>query len=391
MVWDELTNQRQNQLVSLIPTMKYQRIIKIGLHVCVWGLLLLTPILFPPAFEGNPNLDAFISVRWLALTVFGPIIAFFYFNRYVLIPKLWQAHNHWYYLVGVLVSGGITMLLISVIRGYVFPEVIVSPPKERMLFMRAFGFSILFVSVWASSSGLWLLAEREHVRKRLQASENQRIKAELAQLKGQLNPHFLFNTLNGIYGLALSRDGRTPEAILKLSRLLDYVLSDLQQETVSLKREVDHLIHFVELNRLRISEKTSIDLDMSGDFSAKYIAPMLLLPFVENAFKYGVSNSTSSSIKIKLSVQSATLNFRCVNQTFPRQISPEGHGVGIENTKRRLALVYPEAHSLRLIQEEGQYVVALTLQLDKGALPSNKKSMGKEELFRFNNHNITMP
>jgi sensor histidine kinase YesM len=150
--------------------------------------------------------------------------------------------------------------------------------------MRAFGFSILFVSVWASSSGLWLLAEREHVRKRLQASENQRIKAELAQLKGQLNPHFLFNTLNGIYGLALSRDGRTPEAILKLSRLLDYVLSDLQQETVSLKREVDHLIHFVELNRLRISEKTSIDLDMSGDFSAKYIAPMLLLPFVENAF-----------------------------------------------------------------------------------------------------------
>ncbi|MEL7163341.1 MAG: histidine kinase, partial [Bacteroidota bacterium] len=194
-------------------------------------------------------------------------------------------------------------------------------------------------------------------------SEYQKTQAELNQLKGQLNPHFLFNTLHGIYALALERDARAPDAILQLSKLLDYSLTGPDQHFVNLQDDIDHLQDYIELNQLRLSPKTTLEVDLVGNYTAHTVAPFLLLPFVENAFKYGVSTAVASRIVISATVSQQRLHFTCRNRRFTGRSSGKGHAIGIENVRRRLMLLYPQRHELSLQQSKTHYEVTLTIDL----------------------------
>lgn len=344
-----------------------QKIITFTLHAAVWSLLLLTPLVFPPEFMVANDGETFNVSRWLMISAFVPIIAFFYMNYYVLIPRLWQRFGHWWYLLVVLLSGILLYYGYLAFRSAFLAEAfnLVSSYFPRPRF-KAIGIVILFVIFWVTSSGLWLLAEWQQSSKRLRASEYKRTRAELALLKGQLNPHFLFNTLNGLYALTLSEDKRSPAAILKLSKLLDYVLSEAGQEYVSLEKDVSHLLHYIELSRLRLSPTTTVIVDIGKGFKGKQIAPLLFLPFVENAFMYGVSNAKETPINISLHLSGDIISFFCKNRII-RTDHPKGqHGIGIKNTRRRLELLYGGAHELSIHRTNDWFEVRLSVEVGKG-------------------------
>lgn len=200
---------------------------------------------------------------------------------------------------------------------------------------------------------------------------NEKVKAELSLLKYQVNPHFLFNTLNNIYSSALSENSpNTAKSILKLSGLMRYMLYESEEEKVLITEEIAYLEDFVNLNRLRISEEYKMEISFlvqGENYQENRIAPMILIPFIENAFKHGISLQIDSFIDIKLYIASETLNLIVSNTIRPsgykNHVDKKNSGVGLENVEKRLQLIYPGKYKLDVIEREKTYSVNLEIQL----------------------------
>lgn len=186
---------------------------------------------------------------------------------------------------------------------------------------------------------------------------------ELSALKAQINPHFLFNNLNTIYSMASQKDERTPETILKLSDFLRYILYDTAGETIPLQKEVEIIETYISLQKERInSEITSVEFEPKGDFSEVKIAPLLLLPLVENCFKHGIGKS-KGKIKIQIELEDKNLRFCTFNTVALRETSNENGGIGIANVEKRLNLIYPDQHSFEFQEEDGIFKLEMRIQL----------------------------
>ncbi len=203
----------------------------------------------------------------------------------------------------------------------------------------------------------------ERVRKEL---EHQKLAAELAFLKIQVNPHFLFNTLNNLFGLA-TREGAadTAESILKLADMMRYMMQDSGEDRLPLAREIACLRNYVDLQKLRISKNKGvvIDLRVDGPVASESIPPTMLLTLVENAFKHGISFKEPSEIKMTLSVGDRDIRFRVENKVHPKDetLERETGGIGLENLRRRLVLMYPDREPLICRHEDGHYLAELVL------------------------------
>jgi two-component system, LytTR family, sensor kinase len=185
---------------------------------------------------------------------------------------------------------------------------------------------------------------------------------ELAFLKSQVNPHFLFNTLNNIYSLTFQKSEKAPEAVLKLSEMMRYMLYESNETKVSLNQEVKYLQNFIDLQKMRYHGETFIEFNVQGDIETKQIAPLLLIPFVENAFKHGEVSNKSNPLTINLLVSSNNLQFSVSNHKKDQNKDEIG-GVGLENMQRRLALLYPENYGLEVKEEKDSYYCELNLIL----------------------------
>jgi two-component system, LytTR family, sensor kinase len=190
----------------------------------------------------------------------------------------------------------------------------------------------------------------------------EKLSAEQAFLKNQLNPHFLFNTLNNIYSLTLTQNPKAPEAVLKLSELMRYMLYESNEEKVSLQTEVKYLHNYIELQKIRYSGDSLVDFQAIGDFHSQKIAPLLLIAFVENAFKHGEINKRDSPLKISLLLNQNNLNFVIENYKKEQNKDSTG-GIGLENVNRRLNLIYPNQHSLTIEENDKTYTCELNLIL----------------------------
>ncbi|WP_238934541.1 sensor histidine kinase [Aurantibacter crassamenti] len=190
--------------------------------------------------------------------------------------------------------------------------------------------------------------------------------SELQFLKSQINPHFLFNNLNNLYSYAIMQSPKTPSIILELSSVLRYMLYDCKEKYVALSKEIEHLKNFTKLNELQIEERGTVTINTSTTETGFKIAPLILNVFIENAFKHSTaSQSKDINIKIDLTVNDAgILDFKC-NNTF----QPVGNtdslskGIGLQNVKKRLQLLYPDAHELQISESENNYGVSLKMQL----------------------------
>jgi two-component system, LytTR family, sensor histidine kinase LytS len=194
--------------------------------------------------------------------------------------------------------------------------------------------------------------------------------AELKHLKAQLNPHFLFNTLNNLYGLSVVESKKLPELMLKLSDLLRYTLYETNQTYVSLQKELTYITNYVELEKIRLGDKTWVEFDIEGDFSDQSIAPLLLIVFIENGFKhYSAPRNQRSFVQIHFRLQDQVLHLRVRNSLdallFNERKSPQRGGIGLANTRQRLGLLYPQKHTLLVAHEQEYYEVDLKINLSR--------------------------
>lgn len=190
---------------------------------------------------------------------------------------------------------------------------------------------------------------------------------ELSFLKMQIHPHFLFNTLNTIYGSAIAKDEQTPTLILKLSQLLDYILYQTPKSQVPLQDEIDHLKDYIALEELRHGERLKVQADFPAEGHSLLIAPMLFLPFLENSFKHGTSSAHQAQISLQLRIEKGIIVFSLQN-TFDSQKHSQqliSSGIGLINIQKRLELLYPEGHQLDLIENTETFEVRLSIDPEK--------------------------
>lgn len=215
--------------------------------------------------------------------------------------------------------------------------------------------------IMALSTAIKTVVQWQTTEQRAISAEAEKASAELSFLKAQINPHFLFNTLNNIYTLAITNNEHTADSIMKLSNIMRYVTDEVKEDFVDLQNEVSCIANYIDLQRLRLGAKTVVSFTVQGDLTNRKIAPILLMTFVENVFKYGISKQHQSNIDINLLVKPDAIVFFCVNPIFERKQNLERTGIGINNTRERLKYLYPGKHILNINEENDQFTVILTL------------------------------
>jgi LytS/YehU family sensor histidine kinase len=231
------------------------------------------------------------------------------------------------------------------------------PPYIFILWVEMRQNIFLFVAILFASLAYRINDQWKQVKK-------EKLQAELSYLKAQINPHFLFNTLNSIYSLALLKSNKTPEAIVKLSSMMRYVMHEATEKYVSLESELNYIQSYIDLQKIRLDETVSVVYDTEIEVDEKKIAPLILIPFIENAFKHGVNPEVNSSIIITLKTKEDTLTLYVYNLKVPHSEYLETKsGYGLANAKQQLNLLYPDKHSLYLQNEADYFSVSLTLDL----------------------------
>lgn len=221
-------------------------------------------------------------------------------------------------------------------------------------------------------------------------AEQDRIMAQLQLLKAQLHPHFLFNTLNNIYAFALERSEKTPQLILKLSSLLSYMLYECKTDDVLLEKEIMVMKNYIDLEKERYGDQLDISLNIEGDIRDRFIAPLLILPFLENAFKHGTAEQIDKPwMSIDIVVKGDMLKCKVVNSKNALAANHIG-GVGIDNIKKRLELLYPDNHQLRLSDEGDFFVVSLAIKLQTPLLAAKLMNSTPAPVQNLK-HEIAMP
>jgi sensor histidine kinase YesM len=353
--------------------MKFFERYQIWLHLIGWVIFAGLPFLTLPHFIWN-RVDLFsIGMAQLLTTVL--IASFFYLNLHLLTPRLLQTHKTRRFLL-ILAVMLVSVALVKMLSFYAFPPgvrlpgITVSPrPNGPQIPWQGMLSSILSLGFTLTVSSFVALF-RFHLRSQEQQQQImlEKVSAELAVLKLQVSPHFLFNTLNNIRWLARQKSDQTEAAVVTLAQLLRYMIYQARQDRVSLRQEVDHIKHYIDLQKMRLTEIHTVTFRCEGLVDAYQIEPLLFIPFVENAFKYGLHSQRGGHIQIDLQVNSETLTFRTENPIFAptgatNSSSELDSGIGIANIQKRLQLHYPNQHSLSITQADQQFRVALTLYL----------------------------
>jgi len=239
------------------------------------------------------------------------------------------------------------------------------PPRWRYSQRKNMIFSLTAIMLIYTLSFAFGMLKRyqENEKIRLQM-EKVKVETELNSLKNQINPHFLFNSLNSIYSLANRQSEKTTEAVLKLSELLRYMIYETEKEFVPVQQEFAGLLSYIELQKLRLAKKTKLLVNIKMPDETFTIAPLLLLPVLENAFKYGSDNISESSITINANLEADTLSFSCYNTIIEGlRNQNETSGIGLRNVRRRLELIYPGKFNFTITEENNTFTVHLTLRL----------------------------
>lgn len=348
--------------------------------------------------NGNPNHIRSILVQFLAIFLFilfpvatGPrglsellhwppnpfmirdlfqyalLTLLFYLNYYYLVPKLYFTKKFvayffilfsllliFLFMPGDLFSFGNSIRFRPPNHHPSFP-----PPEQNPVFNRHFR-HIFFPFLMLVFLSLIL-----KIQSRLKESEGKKLTAELLLLKAQINPHFLFNTLNGIYALALERSEKTPSAILRLSGLMRYVTTEATNDWVPLEKELNYIVDYVELQLLRLGETIEVDFSIKNESNGRVIAPLILISFIENAFKHGIGPSGEAKIRIEISADQNELSLKTSNQIFPNSsaLEWEKNGLGINNTSERLQRIYAGKHKLEIKDMDQSFQVDLKINL----------------------------
>ena len=354
----------------MAATLFSRRYVPLLSHVLGWGLLGYL-LFFSQSFNSEIRLP---NIFWIRQVIFfGMMVGTFYLNAQVLVPRILLRDQTGRYLLAL--TGVVALILLALgTMEYSFNLPIlmhrafhpdgkgqpkfytwIQPGLFMILLVLGISTSIALLQKWQTDANLRL------------ALEQAKTTSELSFLKAQINPHFFFNTLNNIYALTLLDVETAREALHRLSRMMRYVLYETQSGTTLLSKELSFVSDYIQLMQLRLTDKVTVTLKSPEPLHDQPIAPMLLLPFVENAFKHGVSAMHPSRIHIAIQQQQNKLLLDVHNTVFIEKAPSleTGNGIGLTNTRRRLDLLYPDHYALQINEHTpaGEYHVHLTLDL----------------------------
>jgi hypothetical protein len=326
-------------------------------HLLFWAFFLSLPFLLrapsnpgAPPHQVAPPPDTYIILANLLN------IPLFYLNAYLLIPKVLKRQGVGWYVLGAVASITVFLLMGALIRRYVFfPE----SGSFRISVWTVFPVIFLF----AVSTSFRILSDYLDDERQHKELANSRLQAELSFLRSQISPHFMFNVLNSLVSLARKKSDLVEPVIISLSDLLRYMLYESDGAKVSLDKEVKYLRNYIELQQLRFGRDVALRLSLPDRLPAGTIEPMLLIPFVENAYKHGVGLITDPYIAVRLDATPDQLTFSVENKVAPGFEGPKDRasGIGLANVRRRLSLLYPDSHALLIHRTDATFRVDLTL------------------------------
>ena len=338
---------------------------RIARNALFWTLLGLASAINTSFFIKDDTLWHYFFLFVVAFVAYGPIL---YFNNLVLLPKFFISKKYGLYFSLLFLS----LLISAHYTRYVETQVIqLMPGLANELYNKELPVITFFImnslAVMAFSMAKfaidWYLDSQ-----RLDSLQKQNIESELKGLKAQIQPHFLFNSLNTIYGLVRKTDKEAADVVLKLSDILRYVLYESTVERVPLERELEYLQNYIDFIKLRTRRDSDITFEIHGSGKGYSVAPLLLIPFIENCFKHGMDMHIAEPwVKIGIKIEDNTLIFTCANSNYNRrnEKAPADSGIGLSNAKRRLELLYPKKHVLALKDDllKLQFEVNLKIQL----------------------------
>ncbi|TRX35398.1 sensor histidine kinase [Flavobacterium restrictum] len=356
--------------------------------------LCMTFLFLPYAFTSSggifsfPNLSSNGHDR-IYFLIYFLLLLFFYFNYYYLIPKFYFAQKQLFYgfilIIFLMFFLGISSFFDGADHNFLdsgkqIPPVEQGSPevadgfnpnqnfnfrKERPPKMDSFDEShapptqynhTILVYLIGVISSLFLA-----IKNRLEKVEKDKMKSEISFLKAQINPHFLFNTLNSIYALAIKKSDKTADAVVQLSELMRYIITNANDDVIALEKEINYINNFIELQKTRLGNTVTIDYSMQGATFGKAITPLILISFIENAFKHGVNPNENSKIGIRITIVGDYLTLFVSNYKVDNLESDSG--IGLQNTIERLSLLYPKNHVLTIDDNPDNYTINLTLKV----------------------------
>lgn len=338
------------------------RFFAVLLHISVWAIIFLLPLFFernqppPVPHSVTPGEIGDRGNFEIVITLFNiSFIPLFYFNAFFLVPRFFNRKTWPVYVLLVLISIGVVAGINMAIRATFLHEFRQAPFRI-----------IIFLSVFilVTSTAFHLIRENFKTEKLRKEREAENLKTELSFLRSQVSPHFLFNTLNNLVSLARKKSDLLEPSLLKLSGLLQYMLYESDDEKISVHKEIDYLNNYVELQKLRFGDDITISFfnEVPANSSLE-VVPMILIPFVENAFKHGVVLIKDPEINIRLVVTGNLLNFSVMNKFNPEQEEKDrSSGIGLTNVKRRLDLLYPDSR-LEILRDNNTHRITLSIIL----------------------------
>ena len=333
----------------------------VSLHIAAWAIFFTLPYLLRGPHDNPRPEDARKENFSIVFSIIMDLawMGFFYLNAFVLIPKLVYQKKFWLY------SFFLVLILSWVIfQGWSIYSAFANPDfKLRQFFFFNF---FIFIFFLATSTAYQLIKDRMEMDKRVNEREKENLKTELSLLRSQVSPHFMFNVLNNIVSLSRKQPEKVEPSLIKLSSLMRYMLYEADETKVPLEKEIEYLQSYIDLQKQRFGKKLTVNTCLNHVDTQYLIEPMLLIPFVENAFKHGTGLITQPQIDIELKANGKDLQFTVKNKynDDTEEIKDKTSGIGLTNVQRRLDLLYDRHHSLLISKKEDWFIVSLQIHLN---------------------------
>ena len=331
-------------------------------HIVAWLVFFSLPYLLHPANESWEREHMNEKQAWVYYQYYTDLvlIVFFYLNAWVFIPKMIYKKKIYKYTLYIL---GIFIFMLA--SRYIFERMILKSPHPLDMRPTILFVFFIFFMVLSASTAFQMIVDKLKQERKNSAKENENLKTELSLLRSQVSPHFMFNVLNNMVSLARKKSDVLEPSLIKLSSLMRYMLYEADEEKVPLQREAEYLQSYIDLQQQRFGKNVIINVSLEAADSTYEIEPMLLIPFVENAFKHGTGLITDARIDVNLHTRPGMLFFSVRNKfnATSSEIKDKTSGIGLANVKRRLNLLYGDNYVLHIEKKDDWFIVSLQLNL----------------------------
>lgn len=333
------------------------------IHLLFWCIYLSFNIYQFSFYQQQRGYDWGSGLLFTAIQ-FGFTFSIAYLNYFLFLPRFLVHKKAWQYLLEFLTPFAILILL----RVYLQRYMVEGSPRAEYFYSQIYVVQVVVITLFITFfvAMLRFAVDWFELEARKREIENEKLYAELNFLRAQINPHFLFNTLNNLYYLAYSKSENTTEVISKLSTMMRYMIYESNHEKVLLSKEIEYMQNYISLEQLRLNDQVPIKFDIEGETENIWVAPLIFITFLENAFKHGVNNKSSGAwVNIAIRMNGKQCTYTVGNSKLPATSdSKEGKsGIGLQNVNRRLELSYPEQYKLKVDETPESYSIQLDITL----------------------------